>query len=194
MQHQLFRWLRNAKQLNIWNLTKVNGIHETKQEKKYETKFYFWRNKTKRNEISLFLLFRETSEISRNKFVVSLCFVFRETKKGCEMETPPAAATGTVRPPIFHLRSVPHRRGRSKSTNRFFLLICGLPQAFSIHLRSATIVYIGGAKDKINIYIVNVIFLKIVVLIRKFLNVGAAHIEGLRYPLICLLVFCVFSH
>jgi hypothetical protein len=38
-------------------------------------------NETKRNEISLFLLFRETSEISRNKFFVSLCFVFRETKK-----------------------------------------------------------------------------------------------------------------
>jgi hypothetical protein len=42
---------------------------------------------TKRYEISLFILFRETSEISRNNFVVSLCFVFRETKKGCEMET-----------------------------------------------------------------------------------------------------------
>jgi hypothetical protein len=50
--------------------------------KRNETK----RNETKRNEISLFLLFRETSEISRNNFFVSLCFVFRETKKGCKME------------------------------------------------------------------------------------------------------------
>jgi hypothetical protein len=72
---------QNAKQLNIWNLTKVNGIHVTKQENKYETKRNFTFYETKRNEISLFLLFRETSEISRNKFFVSLCFVFRETKK-----------------------------------------------------------------------------------------------------------------
>jgi hypothetical protein len=40
----------------------------------------------KPEKFSLFLLFRETSEISRNNFFVSLCFVFRE-KKGCEMET-----------------------------------------------------------------------------------------------------------
>jgi fumarate reductase subunit C len=81
MQQQLFHWLRNAKQLNIRNLTEVNGIHETKQEKNYETKRNFTSDETKRNKISLFLLFRETSKISRNKFFVSLCFVFRETKK-----------------------------------------------------------------------------------------------------------------
>jgi hypothetical protein len=40
MQEQLFHWLKNAKQLNIRNVTKVNGIHETKP-----VKF------TKRNEI-----------------------------------------------------------------------------------------------------------------------------------------------
>jgi hypothetical protein len=74
----------NAKQLNIWNLTKVNGIHETKPEKitkRNEILLLMKQNETKRNEISLFLLFRETSEISRNNFVVSLCFVFREIKK-----------------------------------------------------------------------------------------------------------------
>jgi hypothetical protein len=87
MQQQLFHWLRNSKQINIWNLTKVNGIHETKQEKNYETKRNFTSDETKRNEISLYLLFQETSEILWNKFVVLLCFVFCETKKGCEMET-----------------------------------------------------------------------------------------------------------
>jgi hypothetical protein len=76
---QLFHWLRSSKQLNICNLTKVNGIHETKTDKIYETKRNFTFDETKRNEISLFLLFRETSEISRNNFFVSLCFVFRET-------------------------------------------------------------------------------------------------------------------
>jgi hypothetical protein len=28
MQQELFHWLRNAKQLNIWNLTKENDIRE----------------------------------------------------------------------------------------------------------------------------------------------------------------------
>jgi hypothetical protein len=41
----------------------------------------------KQNEILLFLLFHETIEISQNNFFVSLFFVFRKTKKGCEMET-----------------------------------------------------------------------------------------------------------
>jgi hypothetical protein len=55
---------------NKEKFTKRNKIlHLTKQ------------NETKRNEISQFILFRETSKISRNNFVVSLCFVFRETKK-----------------------------------------------------------------------------------------------------------------
>jgi hypothetical protein len=86
MQQQLFYSLRNAKQLNIRNLTKANGIHETKLEKIYETKRNFTfhetkRNEMKRNKISLFFVFRITSEISRNNFFVSLCFVFRKTKK-----------------------------------------------------------------------------------------------------------------
>jgi hypothetical protein len=51
------------------------------QKKNYETERTFTFDETKRNEILLFILFRETSEISRNKFFVSLCFVFRETKK-----------------------------------------------------------------------------------------------------------------
>jgi hypothetical protein len=81
MQQQLFHWRRNSKQLNILNGTKVNGIPETKPEKNYETKRNFTFDKMKRNKISLFFVFRETSEISRNNFFVSLCFVFSETKK-----------------------------------------------------------------------------------------------------------------
>jgi hypothetical protein len=53
----------------------------TKRNKKKITKQNEILLLTKRNEISLFLLFRETSEISRNKCFVSLCFVFREQKK-----------------------------------------------------------------------------------------------------------------
>jgi hypothetical protein len=93
MQQQLFHSLRNAKQLNIRNLTKVNGIHETKLKKIYETKRNFTFHETKRNEILLFFVFCETSKISRNNFFVSLCFVFRETKKWCEMETLPVLLT-----------------------------------------------------------------------------------------------------
>jgi hypothetical protein len=33
MQQELFHWLRNAKQLNICNLTKENEIHERKLKK-----------------------------------------------------------------------------------------------------------------------------------------------------------------
>jgi hypothetical protein len=63
-----------------------------KQNQKKITKqneILLWRNKMKRNEILLFFVFRETSKILQNNFFVSLCFVFRETKKGCEMETLP---------------------------------------------------------------------------------------------------------
>jgi hypothetical protein len=86
MQQQLFHSLRNAKQLNIRNLTKVNGIYETKLEKIYETKWNFTyhetkRNEMKRNEISLFFVFCETTFLFR--FV--LCFA--KQKKWCEMET-----------------------------------------------------------------------------------------------------------
>jgi hypothetical protein len=95
MQQQLFHWLRNTKQLNIWNLTKVNGIHETKQETNYEMKRNFTSDETKRNEISLFLLFRETSKITRIKFFVLLCFVFRETKKRMQNGNP------TYKKPVF---------------------------------------------------------------------------------------------
>jgi hypothetical protein len=69
------------------NKGKWDSRNETR--KNYETKrnFAYSQNKMKRNEISLFFVFRETSEISRNSFFVSLCFMFRETKKGCEMYT-----------------------------------------------------------------------------------------------------------
>jgi hypothetical protein len=70
---------RNAKQLNTSNLTKENEIHETKPEK--ITKQNEILLLTNRNKILLFILFRETSEISRNNFFVLLCFMFRETKK-----------------------------------------------------------------------------------------------------------------
>jgi hypothetical protein len=87
MQQELFHWLRNAKQLNILNLTKENEIHETKQDKNYETKRNFTFDETKRNEVSLFILFRETSEISRNCFLFRFVSCFAKQKKGCEMET-----------------------------------------------------------------------------------------------------------
>jgi hypothetical protein len=50
-----------------------------KPEKNYETKRNFTFDETKRN-FAVFV-FRETSEISRNNCFVSLCFMFRETKK-----------------------------------------------------------------------------------------------------------------
>jgi hypothetical protein len=66
---KLFHWLRNAKQLNIRNLTKVNVIHETKQEKNYgrnEILLLKKQNEKKRNEISLFFCFA-LFRVSRNK-------------------------------------------------------------------------------------------------------------------------------
>jgi hypothetical protein len=60
-------------------ITKETEIHEMKLEKNHETKRNFTSDETKRN--FAILLFRETCEISRNNFVVSLCFMFHETKK-----------------------------------------------------------------------------------------------------------------
>jgi hypothetical protein len=79
--------------IDIWNVTEVNGIHEAKTGKKLrnETKFYFWRNKTKRNEISLFFLFRETYHTKFRETIFWFRFVscFAKQKKWCEMETLP---------------------------------------------------------------------------------------------------------
>jgi hypothetical protein len=54
-----------------------------RNQKNYETKRNFTFDETKRNFAVCF--------VSRNKrnLFVSLCFVFRETKKGCEMESLP---------------------------------------------------------------------------------------------------------
>jgi hypothetical protein len=82
MQQQLFHSLRNAKQLNIRNVTKVNGTYERKLEKNYETKRNFTFYETKRNETKFrsFLCFAKQAKFRETTFV-SLCFVFRETKK-----------------------------------------------------------------------------------------------------------------
>jgi hypothetical protein len=61
------------------NKAKWDWRNETRKNLRNETKCYPWRNETKRN-FAVFL-FRETSEISRNKFFVSHSFVFRETEK-----------------------------------------------------------------------------------------------------------------
>jgi general stress protein 26 len=66
MQQQLFYLLRNMKHLNIWNLTKVNGIHKKKPEKAYETKRNFTYDETK---LRCFLCFAKQAKfrVSRNK-------------------------------------------------------------------------------------------------------------------------------
>jgi hypothetical protein len=71
MQQQLFHSLRNAKQLNIRNLTKVNGIHETKLEKIYETKRNFNLHETKRNETKFrcFLCFAKQAKFRETTFL-----------------------------------------------------------------------------------------------------------------------------
>jgi hypothetical protein len=42
---------------------------------------------TKPNEISLFFIVSRNKQNFAKQFFVSLCFMFRETKKGCKMET-----------------------------------------------------------------------------------------------------------
>jgi hypothetical protein len=89
MQQQLFHSLRNAKQLNIGNITKVNRIHDTKLEKKLrnETKFYLSRNETKGNKISLFLCFAKQAKFRETAFLFRFVSCFAKQKKGCERET-----------------------------------------------------------------------------------------------------------
>jgi hypothetical protein len=60
---------------------KWDSRNETRKRLRNETKFYFWRNKTKRNEISLFIFDSRNKRNFAKQFFVSLCFVFRETKK-----------------------------------------------------------------------------------------------------------------
>jgi hypothetical protein len=95
------------------------------------------------------------------------------------------AATGTGGPSIFHLRSAPPQKRQVKmyklvffwwsaACHRLFPEIFGLPPKL-----------IMGSKGWTFIYIVKGNFSKIVYFkgtIRKFLNMVAAHIEGLRHP------------
>jgi hypothetical protein len=100
-----------------------------------------------------------------------------------------AAATGTVSPPIFRLRSAHPQKRQIKTYIPVFRVMCGRPQAFYRDLRSATIVVYGGQRIKFLFIIANVNFSKIVAFkgtIRKFLNTAAVHIEGLRHPPMCL--------
>jgi hypothetical protein len=74
---------------------------------------------------------------------------------------------------------------------------------FSVYLRLATIVVRGEewnfdlySEDEILTYIVKVNFWKIVAfkgMIRKFLNMVAVHIEGMRHPLLVCLFDAPFS-
>jgi hypothetical protein len=83
MQQELFHWLRNAKQLNIWNLTKENEIHETKADKNYETKRNFTFDETKRNETKFRCLFcfAKQAKFRETVFCFALFRVSRNKKK-----------------------------------------------------------------------------------------------------------------
>jgi hypothetical protein len=70
---------RNAKQLNISNLTKENEIHETEPQNNYEMKRNFTFDETKRN-FAVYFVSRNKQNFAK-QFFVSLCFVFRETMK-----------------------------------------------------------------------------------------------------------------
>jgi hypothetical protein len=81
MCSERFHWLRSAKQLNIWNETKLNGIHETKPEKMYETKRNFTYDETKRNEISLFFVSRNKRNFAKQFVCFALFRVSRNKKR-----------------------------------------------------------------------------------------------------------------
>jgi hypothetical protein len=73
-----------VKQLNILNLTKVNGIHETKPEKNYETKRNFTPDETKRNEtkrnFAVFIVSRNKRNFAKRTFCFALFRVSRNKK------------------------------------------------------------------------------------------------------------------
>jgi hypothetical protein len=87
MCSEMFHCLRNKKQLNIWNATKLNGIHERKQEKIYKTKRNFIFDETKRNEISLFFCFAKQTKFRETILLFRIVSCFAKQKKGSEMET-----------------------------------------------------------------------------------------------------------
>jgi hypothetical protein len=80
MQQELFHWLRNAKQLNIWNLTNENDIREPKPDTNYEKKFYFWRNKPKRN-FAVYFVSRYKRNFQKQCFCFALFRVLRNKKR-----------------------------------------------------------------------------------------------------------------
>jgi hypothetical protein len=83
MQQELFHSLRNAKQINMWNFTKK--IRFTKRNQKKIAKWNKILLLTKQNETKFRCLFCFAKQAKFRETI--FCFVFRETKKGCEMET-----------------------------------------------------------------------------------------------------------
>jgi hypothetical protein len=83
MQQQLFHSLRNAKQLKIRNVTKVNGTHEVKLEKIYETKRNFTFYETKRNETKFrsFLCFAKQAKFRETTCLFRFVSCFAKQKK-----------------------------------------------------------------------------------------------------------------
>jgi hypothetical protein len=85
MQQELFHRLRNAKQLNIWNLTKDNEIREPKPDKNYETKRNYPFDETKHNEtkrnFAVYFVSQNKRNFAKQLFCFALFRVSRNKKK-----------------------------------------------------------------------------------------------------------------
>jgi hypothetical protein len=95
----VFHWLRNAEQLIIWNLRKVNGIHERKQDKNYETKRNFTFDETKRNETKRNFAVYFVSRNKRNFAKQFFCFaLFRVSRNKKRMRNGNPSLMASIRP------------------------------------------------------------------------------------------------
>jgi hypothetical protein len=83
MQQELFNWLRKAKQLNIWNVTKENEIRGPKPDTNYETKRNFTFDETKQNETKFrgLFCFAKQAKFRETIFLFRFVSCFAKQKK-----------------------------------------------------------------------------------------------------------------
>jgi hypothetical protein len=78
------------------NKEKWDSRNETRKKLRNETNFYFWRKKRNETKFRCLFCFAKQAKFRETIFFVSLCFMFRETKKMMRNGNPTRATGQTI--------------------------------------------------------------------------------------------------
>jgi hypothetical protein len=99
-----------AKQLNIFNLTKVNGIPETNSEKNTKHNEILLLTKQNETKFCCFYCFAKQAKFCETVFGFRFVSGFAKQKKGCEMETLRTSLPWEEKVDVYTVRQLPPTR------------------------------------------------------------------------------------